>query len=105
MLDVLTLTRPKGGWKGDFLNKAIVPGLVAGGLFGAASVGCRAATLAVGNEDALFRAVFSLAAVTTFQTLLLPWLIWFERGVMTKVAAARKPALWAGMTGIAAAVC
>lgn len=106
VLGVLILTRPKGGWNGDFLNKATVLGLVAGGLFGAASVGYRAATLAVGNEDALFRAVFSLSAVTTFQTvLLMPWLIWFERGAMRNAAAARKPAIWAGATGMAASVC
>lgn len=102
---VLVLTRPKGGWKGDFLNKATVLGLLAGGLFGAASVGYRAATLAVGNDDAFFRAAFALAAVTTFQTLmLLPWLIWFERGEMARIAAARRPAFWAGVTGMLASV-
>ena len=52
LLGVLLLTRPKGGWKGDFFNKATLLGLSAGGLFGVASVGYRATTLAVGNEDA-----------------------------------------------------
>ncbi len=105
VVGVLILTRPKGGWNGDFLNRATVLGLVAGALFGAASVGYRAATLAVGNDDAFFRAVFSLAAATTFQTvLLMPWLIWFERGQMTRIAAARRPAFWAGVTGMLASV-
>lgn len=105
VLGVLSLTRPKGGWQGDFFNKATLLGLGAGALFGIASVGYRAATLAVGNQDAFFRAVFSLAAVTTFQTLLLlPWLIWFERGEMARIAAARRPAFWAGVTGMMASV-
>ncbi len=105
VVGVLILTRPKGGWHGDFLNKATLLGLAAGALFGVASVAYRAATLAVGSENAFFRAVFALAAVTTFQTLLLvPWLIWFERGEVARIAAARRPAFWAGVTGMLASV-
>ena len=105
IMGVLILTRPPGGWQGDFLNKATLLGLAAGGLFGAASVGYRAATLAVGNDDAFFRAVFSLAVVTTFQTLiLLPWLFWRERGEMARIAVARRPAFWAGVTGMLASL-
>ncbi|MGV8987916.1 MAG: EamA family transporter [Cypionkella sp.] len=106
VLGVLILTRPVGGWKGDFLDKATLLGLAAGALFGVASVGYRAATLAVGNDDAFFRAVFSLAAVTTMQTLvLLPWLIWRDRGEVARIAAARRPAFWAGVTGMLASLC
>lgn len=106
VIGVFILTRPPGGWQGDFFYKATILGLAAGALFGAASVGYRAATLAVGNDDAFFRAVFALAAVTTFQTLLLlPWLIWFERGEAARIVAARRPAFWAGVTGMMASVC
>ena len=102
---VLLVTRPKGGWRGDFLNRATLLGLGAGCLFSVASVGSRAATLAVGNEDAFFRAAISLAAVTTFRTLLLlPWLIWFERGEVARIAAARRAAFWAGVTGMLTSV-
>lgn len=106
VLGVLILTRPPGGWQGDFLNKAALLGLAAGGLFGVSAVGYRAATLAVGNDDAFFRAVFSLAMVTSFQTLcLLPWLIWRDKGEVARIAAARRPVFWAGVTGMLASLC
>lgn len=101
---VLVLTRPPGGWKGDFLNKAALLGIAAGGFFGVASVGYRAAMRAVGNDDAFFRAVFSLAAVTTLQTLtLLPWMF-RRKDEVARIAAARRPAFWAGVTGMLASL-
>ncbi len=104
VLGVLILTRPPGGWQGDFLNKATMLGLTAGGLFGTASVAYRAATLAVGNDDAFFRATFSLAAVTTLQTLMLvPWLF-RRKDEVARIAAARRPAFWAGVTGMLASL-
>jgi drug/metabolite transporter (DMT)-like permease len=102
---VLILTRPKGGWKGDFLNRATLLGLAAGALFGVASVAYRAATLAVGREDAFFRAVFSLAVVTTLQVIFLsPWLIRSKKDEVSRIAAARLPAFWAGVTGMLASL-
>ena len=106
VVGVLILTRPPGGWSGDILNTATFMGLGAGALFGVASVAYRAATLAVSIDDVFFRAVFALAAVTTGQVvMLLPWLIWFEKGEVSAIAAARRPAFWAGVTGMLASVC
>lgn len=99
---VLVLSRPAGGWttKG-FFNRATFLGLVAGALFGASSVGYRAATVQISSDDALFRALFALAAVTSVQTLmLLPYLLWREPGEVTRVVAARRPAFWVGVTGM-----
>ena len=99
---VLVLSRPAGGWttKG-FFNRATFLGLVAGALFGASSVGYRAATVQIASDDALFRALFALAAVTSVQTLmLLPYLLWREPGEVTRVVAARRPAFWVGVTGM-----
>ena len=99
---VLVLSRPAGGWvKDGFVNRASVLGVVAGGLFGASSIGYRAATVQIASDDALFRAVFALAAVTTVQTMmLLPYLLWREPGEVGRVVAARRPAFWVGVTGM-----
>ncbi|MEO8242850.1 MAG: DMT family transporter [bacterium] len=102
LVGVLILSRPEGGWiKGGFFNRATLLGLVAGGLFGASSIGYRAATVQIASDDAFFRAILALAAVTTVQTvMLLPYLLWREPGEITRVVAARRPAFWVGVTGM-----
>ena len=99
---VLVLSRPAGGWAlRGFANRASFLGVVAGGLFGVSAIAYRAATLQIANDDALFRAVFALAAVTSVQTLLmLPYLLWREPGEIGRVVAARRPAFWVGVTGM-----
>ncbi len=99
---VLLLSRPAAGWAlRGFASQASLLGLIAGGLFGASAIGYRAATVEIADPDALFRAIFALAAVTSVQTLLLlPWLIWREPGEVGRIAAARRPAFWVGVTGM-----
>ncbi len=99
---VLVLSRPAQGWSlRGFANPATFLGVVAGGLFGVSAIAYRAATLAIAVDDALFRAVFALAAVTSVQTLImLPYLIWREPGEVGRVVAARRPAFWVGVTGM-----
>lgn len=99
---VLLLSRPVGGWSlTGYFSRASVLGLLAGGLFGASAIGYRAATVAIAVDDALFRAVFALAAVTSVQTvLLLPYLLWREPGELSRIGAARRPAFWVGVTGM-----
>lgn len=102
LVGVLTLSRPAAGWalRGWFSTASLL-GLAAGGLFGASAVGYRAATVEIESPDALFRAIFALAVATSVQTLmLLPWLIWREPGELTRIAAARRPAFWVGVTGM-----
>ena len=99
---VLMLSRPAGGWAlRGFASQASLLGVIAGGLFGVSAIGYRAATVEIADPSALFRAAFALAAVTSVQTLmLLPWLIWREPGEVTRIAAARRPAFWVGVTGM-----
>ena len=99
---VLLLSRPAGGWAlRGFASQASLLGLTAGGLFGVSAILYRAATVEIADPAALFRAVFALAAVTSVQTLmLLPWLIWREPGEVARIAAARRPAFWVGVTGM-----
>jgi len=99
---VMVLSRPAGGWAiRGFFNYASFLGLVAGALFGVSAIAYRAATLQIANDDALFRAVFALAAVTTVQTaMMLPYLIFREPGEVGRVIAARRPAFWVGVTGM-----
>lgn len=99
---VLILSRPPGGWAKDgWLGRAGMLGVAAGGLFGASSIGYRAATVEIHSDDALFRALFALSAVTLVQTaMLLPYLLWREPGEVTRVVAARRPAFWVGVTGM-----
>jgi drug/metabolite transporter (DMT)-like permease len=99
---VLVLSRPVGGWaKTGYVSRAGLLGLLAGGLFGVSSIGYRAATVQIDNDDALFRALFSLAVVTLVQTaMLLPYLLWREPGEVKRVIAARRPAFWVGVTGM-----
>ena len=99
---VLILSRPAGGWAlRGWVSTASALGMTAGGLFGASAVGYRAATVEIDNPDAVFRAIFALAAATSVQSvMLLPWLIWREPGELTRITAARRPAFWVGVTGM-----
>lgn len=107
LMGVLVLSRPVGGWaKTGYLSRAALLGLTAGALFGASSIGYRAATVQIANDDPLFRAMFALAAVTLVQTaMLLPYLRWREPGEVTRVVAARRPAFWVGVTGMLGSLC
>jgi drug/metabolite transporter (DMT)-like permease len=102
LVGVLILSRPEGGWAAaGYLSRSAGLGLLAGGLFGVSSIGYRAATMQIASDDALFRAVFALAAVTLVQTaLLVPYLLWREPGEVTRAVAARRPAFWVGVTGM-----
>ena len=99
---MLILSRPKEGWaKAGYFSRSAGLGLLAGGLFGVSAIGYRAATVQIASEDALFRALFALAAVTLVQTaVLVPYLLWREPGEVTRAVAARRPAFWVGVTGM-----
>lgn len=99
---VLLLSRPAGGWaRGGILNRAVVLGVLAGGLFGVSAIGYRGATLEIDSPDTLFRAAFALACVTGFQTLvMLPWLRWREPGEIGRVLAGWRATLPVGVTGV-----
>ncbi len=107
LIGVLVLSdAPGGAGRGRFFNRAAGLGLLSGAFFAVSAVCYRGATLEVASADAFLRAVLALAAVTVSQTLGMSiWLSWREPGQMTRVIAARKTAVWMGITGMAGSLC
>lgn len=106
ILGVLLLTRSKGAGQPRFFNRATFYGLMAGGLFGVSAIGYRGATLELLPETYFFRAVATLAAVTTFQTLaMMLWLRVVEPGELTRVARAWRRTFPVGVTGMLGSLC
>ncbi len=90
----------------DLGNRAAALGIASGVLFAFSAVSYRGATMAVGTEDAVLRAVVTLAAVVTMQTgLMLVWLRLREPGEIGAVWAARRVALWIGLTSMGGSLC
>ncbi len=95
-----------GRWHRRIVNRAAGLGLLSGALFAVSAVGYRGATLEIASDDALMRALITLAAVTVSQTLgMAVWLAWREGGQITCVIAARRTAVWMGLTGMCGSLC
>lgn len=109
LIGVLILAdSPEGGEGGlrRVVNRAAGLGLLSGAFFAVSAVCYRGATLAVPSEDPFLRAVVALAIVTTSQTLgLSAWLAWREKGELGRVIAARRTAVWMGLTGLGGSLC
>ena len=107
LVGVLILSDNKASGQGArFFNKAAGLGLLSGALFAVSAVGYRGATLEIASDDAFLRAVVSLAVVTTGQALgMAAWLAWRERGEVARVIAARRTAVWMGLTGMGGSLC
>lgn len=105
---VLILSGPKveGGFWPRIMTPSAGLGLAAGALFGVSAVSYRGATLFVSGEDPFLRALVTLAAVTTMQTFgMAAWLLWRERGEMSRVLGAWRSAGWIGLTSMAGSFC
>ncbi|MEM7520043.1 MAG: DMT family transporter [Pseudomonadota bacterium] len=90
----------------DLGNRASALGIASGVLFAFSAVSYRGATFAVASEDALLRAGLTLAAVVAMQTVIMAvWLRWREPGEMRAVWAARRVAVWIGVTSMAGSLC
>jgi drug/metabolite transporter (DMT)-like permease len=99
---VILLSWPRGTslMSGAFLNRAMATGLVAGMAFAFAAIGYRGAALTLGTGDYFFRAAFTLACVTTLQTLtMLAMLRLGEPGQIGKVLAGWRKTVLVGITG------
>ncbi len=109
LLGVLILSDSPGGtgsWRRRIFNRAAGLGLISGALFAVSAVGYRGATLEIASADPLLRAGVTLAAVTTVQALgMAAWLAWREAGQIAAVFAARRTAVWMGLTGMAGSLC
>jgi len=96
----------EGRWWRRFANRAAFLGLASGAFFAVSAVGYRGATLEIASADPLLRAGVTLAVVTTMQAVALTlWLMWREPGQMARVIAARRTAVWMGLTGMAGSLC
>lgn len=106
---VLLLSDPpsaQGGWGRRIGGRATVLGLASGAFFAISAVAYRGATLEIASADPLHRALLALCAVTLMQTVALSlWLRWCEPGQVSQVIAARRVAVWMGLTGMAGSLC
>jgi len=95
-----------GNWLQRIGNRAAGLGLLSGAFFAISAVTYRGATLEVASADPLLRAVVTLACVTTAQAVgMALWLMWREPGEMGRVFAARRTAVWMGITGMLGSLC
>jgi drug/metabolite transporter (DMT)-like permease len=90
----------------DMRNRAAGLGIASGVLFAISAVTYRGASLSVAEADPILRAAVTLAAVVVMQTaLMLVWLRLREPGQISAVWAARRVALWIGLTSMGGSLC
>ncbi|APG46247.1 DMT family transporter [Phaeobacter porticola] len=106
---VLVLSRTpenKGPWWRHLSSRASLLGLGSGVLFAFSAVSYRGASLQMEALEPAFRAGVTLAIVVSLQTLfMLVWLNWREPGEIARVWAARRVAIWVGLTSMAGSFC
>ncbi len=107
LIGVLILSDNRiAGQGARIFNRAAGLGLASGAFFAISAVGYRGATLEIASDDPFLRAVVTLAVVTTSQTVaLIAWLAWQEAGEIARVIAARRTAVWMGITGMGGSLC
>ncbi len=93
----------------DIARQCVAPpavfGIASGACFGVSAVGYRAAALSLETGDFIIRAAFTLACVTTFQTIVTGiYLHIREPGQITAVLRAWRVAALVGLTGMLASV-
>ncbi|GAA4222134.1 drug/metabolite transporter (DMT)-like permease [Sagittula marina] len=102
LIGVLLLSRTPGIdgalWT-QLRSRVVLLGVGSGFFFAVAGVGYRAATLQVGSDDPVLRALIGLVFVTIGQALgMAAWLRWRAPGEITRVWQARRTAVWLGLT-------
>lgn len=86
-------------------DPAAVLGIAAGGLFGAAAVGIRAASTSLGEGPALDRALVTLAAMLAIQAAVNgAWLLITDRRELVATVRAWRPALPVGVLSLAGSI-
>ncbi|MAM60729.1 DMT family transporter [Maritimibacter sp. UBA3975] len=101
VVGVVLLSWRTGGGRLALVNKASGLGLLAGALFGMAAIGYRGATLEIAADSAFLRAVLTLAAVTTFQSIVMAaYLRAAQPGEITRVARRWRVTGLVGVTGM-----
>ena len=110
---VLLLSDPPGGdgrrvgaWHNRIWNRAAGLGLASGLFFAMSGVGYRGASLSLATGDTFQRAVVTLACVTAAQVLAMTfWLLWRERGEITRVLSAWRVAAGVGLASLVGSTC
>lgn len=109
LLAVLLLSKTPGGdgaWWQHLTNRASRLGLGSGVLFAFSSVSYRGAALELGDIDAWFRALVTLAAVVTFQFVSMgAWLLWRDRAELRAVWNTRRTGVFVGLTSLCGSFC
>jgi len=96
---------PKGitGLLGSLTERTALIGIASGACFGISAVSYRAASLSLGGDGFLMQAAFTLAAVTTFQTVLMAIYMRFrEPGQITAVLRSWRVSSLVGLAGMLA---
>ena len=87
-------------------NKGTALGLASGLAFGFSGNGYRGASLSLESGDVFYRATITLAFVTAFQTTVMAiWLVWRERGEITRVLKAWRVAALVGLSSMVGSIC
>lgn len=87
-------------------GRAMALGLLGGAAFGGSAIGYRGATLELGDAQFVFRAAFTLAAVTAMQTVVMTgWLRLAEPGQLSRVFSAWRVTGLVGLTGMLGSLC
>ncbi|WP_170330736.1 EamA family transporter [Ruegeria arenilitoris] len=109
LLAVLLLSKTPGGdgaWWHHLTNRASQLGLGSGVLFAFSAVSYRGASLQLGDIDAWFRALVTLAAVVTFQFISMwLWLLWRDRAELRAVWETRRTGVFVGLTSLGGSFC
>jgi drug/metabolite transporter (DMT)-like permease len=109
VVGVLLLSDPPkatGPWHKRILNRAVFLGLTSGLFFGFSGVSYRGASLSIAEGDTFYRAMVTMAFVVTFQLILMAlWLLWRERGEITKVLNAWRIVALVGVTSMVGTIC
>jgi len=107
LIGVVLLSVPQGSIKaGSVLNRTTALGLFGGAAFGVSAIGYRGAALTLGDAHFFFRAAFTLAAVTTMQTIIMAvWLRYSEPGQISQVVKSWRKTALVGTTGMLGSLC
>lgn len=90
-----------GSWYKRIFNRASAYGIGSGAIFAISATCYRGASLSLSSGDFMIRAVFTLACVTTFQTIAMSiWLRVKEPGEIGRVLKSWRVTLLVGITGV-----
>ncbi|MBE9475984.1 MAG: DMT family transporter [Proteobacteria bacterium] len=105
IIGVILLSDPPektgGSWYKRIFNRASAYGIGSGAVFAVSATCYRGASLSLNTGDFIIRAAFTLACVTTFQTIAMSlWLWWREPGEISRVLKSWRVTMLVGLTGV-----